>query len=424
MNNQEKPSATSICVIGLGYVGLPLAITFSEKFDVIGIDISSKRISELNDGIDMTREVFQQELKSTSCKFSTNIQDAAVCNVFVVGVPTPIDDEFRPDLKPLIEACKSVASVLNYGDIVIFESTVYPGTTEDVCVPILEEYSGLSFNLDFFVGYSPERINPGDKKNTLKNIPKVVSGSTPEVSLRVQSIYDAVLNAPTHLAPSIKVAEGAKIIENTQRDMNIAIMNEFSRIFSQLNINLYDVIDAAKTKWNFLPFEPGLVGGHCIGVDPYYLIEKSSSSGYNPDFLVTGRRLNETMVDFMIEKIVFAANDKKIIMNGARILILGYTFKANCPDIRNTKVKDLREKLQHWGAHVRVLDPWVSVSDCELCEIVSDETLIDLQYDIVISAVDHTCFSELTASDISNKYSCRLVFDLKNSVIGAENVYK
>lgn len=416
-------SNVSICIIGLGYVGLPLAIEFAKKFNVIGVDISDKRVASLNQFCDDTKEVSSDELKKTSCKFTTDINDASGCNVYIVGVPTPIDEEFRPDLNPLKQACETVAYAISPGDIVVFESTVYPGTTEEICVPILEQRSGLKLNSDFFVGYSPERINPGDKENTLTTIPKVVSGSTPEVAVFVQELYQSILTAKTHLAPSIKVAEGSKIIENTQRDMNIAIMNEFSRIFSNLNVDLYDVLNAAKTKWNFLPFKPGLVGGHCIGVDPYYLIEKSSNSGYSPDFLVSGRRLNEGMVDFIVDQIVFRANRKSILINGATVLILGYTFKPNCPDIRNTKVEDLRNKLINWGASVTVFDPWVVDTDAKKMDVQVKDPSIESSFDIVISAVNHECFAENKESSIREKYGCRLVFDIQDSIEGAETVY-
>ncbi|WP_282123439.1 nucleotide sugar dehydrogenase [Algibacter mikhailovii] len=365
--NKEK-----IAIIGLGYVGLPLARLFATKYSVVGFDINEHRISELQQGKDTTLEVEDDVLKAVlktnsdeniGLYCSSNIDDIKDCNYYVVTVPTPIDKNNRPDLTPLYKSSETVAQVLKKGDIVIYESTVYPGVTEDECVPILEQKSGLKFNSDFFAGYSPERINPGDKEHTVDKILKVTAGSTPEIGVKVNNLYASVITAGTHLAPTIKVAEAAKVIENSQRDINIAFVNELAKIFNLMNINTHDVLEAAGTKWNFLPFKPGLVGGHCIGVDPYYLAQKAQEVGYHPEIILAGRRVNDSMGQYIASEVVKMMLKNNLKVNGGRVLMLGITFKENCPDVRNTKIVDVIKHLKEFGLDITIYDPWANPSE-------------------------------------------------------------
>ncbi len=403
----------TLAIIGLGYVGLPLAVEFGKKYTTIGFDINAKRIEELKEGYDRTLEVSQEELQAAkNLSFTTSIEDIKRANIYIVTVPTPIDEHKNPDLTPLIMASRTVGRVLKKGDIVIYESTVYPGCTEEVCVPELERESGLKFNEDFFCGYSPERINPGDKKHRLPTIKKVTSGSTPEVARRVDELYKSIITAGTHLAPSIKVAEAAKVIENAQRDINIAFVNELALIFDRLGIDTLDVLEAAGTKWNFLPFRPGLVGGHCIGVDPYYLAYKAKEVGYHPQIILAGRRTNDEMGIFVANKVVKLLIHKGHKVKGSRALILGITFKENCPDIRNSRVIDVIRELQDFGIAVDVYDPWADKDE------VKREYDLDLlinkpdfkAYDSVILAVAHEQFKKLPYKEIPQK---SVVFDIK-----------
>jgi UDP-N-acetyl-D-galactosamine dehydrogenase len=405
-----------IAVIGLGYVGLPLAVAFGERRPVVGFDINHTRIDELNAGKDVTREVSADELAAASgLLFCTSADDLAQCQVFIVTVPTPIDEFKRPDLTPLIKASETVGKVLKPGDIVVYESTVYPGATEEVCVPVLERVSGLRFNQDFFAGYSPERINPGDKEHRIATIMKVTSGSTPAVADEVDALYADIITAGTHKASSIKVAEAAKVIENTQRDVNIALMNELSMIFGRLGIDTHDVLAAAGTKWNFMPFKPGLVGGHCIGVDPYYLTHKAQAIGYHPEIILAGRRVNDGMGPYVAAELV-----KKMIKAGhtvahARVLVLGFTFKENCPDLRNTRVIDVVRELKEFGCSVDVSDPWVSSEDVEReygISLVKAAPKGD--YDALILAVPHNEYLGMTAGDFrAYLKQGGVLFDLK-----------
>ena len=405
-----------IAVIGLGYVGLPLAVVFGEKRAVVGFDINQTRIDELNAGKDVTREVSADELAAASgLLFCTSADDLAQCQVFIVTVPTPIDEFKRPDLTPLIKASETVGKVLKPGDIVVYESTVYPGATEEVCVPVLERVSGLRFNQDFFAGYSPERINPGDKEHRIATIMKVTSGSTPAVADEVDAMYADVITAGTHKASSIKVAEAAKVIENTQRDLNIALMNELSMIFGRLGIDTHEVLAAAGTKWNFLPFKPGLVGGHCIGVDPYYLTHKAQAIGYHPEIILAGRRVNDGMGPHVAAELV-----KKMIKAGhtvahARVLVLGFTFKENCPDLRNTRVIDVVRELKEFGCSVDVSDPWVSSEEAEREYGISlVEAAPNGDYDALILAVPHNEYLGMTAGDFrAYLKEGGVLFDLK-----------
>jgi UDP-N-acetyl-D-galactosamine dehydrogenase len=405
-----------IAVIGLGYVGLPLAVAFGEKRPVVGFDINQTRIDELNAGKDVTREVSAEELAMASgLLFCTSADDLAQCQVFIVTVPTPIDEFKRPDLTPLIKASETVGKVLKPGDIVVYESTVYPGATEEVCVPVLERVSGLRFNQDFFAGYSPERINPGDKEHRIATIMKVTSGSTPAVADEVDALYADIITAGTHKASSIKVAEAAKVIENTQRDVNIALMNELSMIFGRLGIDTHDVLAAAGTKWNFMPFKPGLVGGHCIGVDPYYLTHKAQAIGYHPEIILAGRRVNDGMGPHVAAELV-----KKMIKAGhtvahARVLVLGFTFKENCPDLRNTRVIDVVRELKEFGCSVDVSDPWVSSEDVEREYGISlTEAASNGDYDALILAVPHNEYLGMTAGDFrAYLKQGGVLFDLK-----------
>ena len=391
-----------IAVIGLGYVGLPLAHAFSKKYEVVGIDINQERIDELNAGFDRTLELTETQVKealSNGMHFTTKIEDAADCNIYIVTVPTPITEDNEPDLTPLIKSSQAVGSVLKKGDIVIYESTVYPGVTEEVCVPELEKTSGLKFNEDFYCGYSPERINPGDKEHTVTKILKITSGSTPKVAKTVDALYRSIIEAGTHLAPTIKVAEAAKVIENTQRDVNIALMNELALIFDTMDIDTQAVIEAAATKWNFIKLSPGLVGGHCIGVDPYYLTHKAQKMGYMPNLILNARNLNDGMGKLIAEKTVkFMVKEGKKIKD-ANVLVLGVTFKENCPDMRNTKVVDIIDELQDYGCNVDVYDYWVDESDKKSkTHIPFIDTLPENshKYEAIIVAVAHDKFKEIT----------------------------
>jgi len=394
-----------IAIIGLGYVGLPLAHAFSEKYKVVGLDINQERIDELNRGFDRTLELDEKQVKESmdnGMVYTSNIEDAKICNIFIITVPTPIDASNRPDLTPLIKSSQAIAKVLKKGDIVIYESTVYPGVTEEVCVPELEKVSGLVFNKDFFAGYSPERINPGDKEHTVKKILKVTSGSTPEVAKRVDALYDSVIEAGTHLASSIKVAEASKVIENTQRDVNIALINELALIFDTMGIDTNEVIEAAATKWNFIKLTPGLVGGHCIGVDPYYLTYKAEELGYKPNLILGARQINNGMGKYIAEQTVkqMIAYDKKV--KDANILILGVTFKENCPDMRNTKVVDIIEELKTYGCTVDVFDPWVDPTEPKQHYkhgIIDNPFEKNKKYDAIVLAVAHQQFKDLDRAE-------------------------
>lgn len=401
-----------IAIIGLGYVGLPLAVEFGKKYDVVGFDINQSRIDELKNGVDRTLEVDSEGLKSaTRLSYSTQINDIKKCNVYIVTVPTPVDEYKRPDLTPLIKASETVGKALKKGDIVVYESTVYPGCTEEDCVPVLERVSGLKFNEDFFCGYSPERINPGDKEHTVTKILKVTSGSTPEIADKVDAMYGSIITAGTHKASSIKVAEAAKVIENSQRDINIAFVNELSIIFSKMGIDTLDVLAAAGTKWNFLPFRPGLVGGHCIGVDPYYLTFKAESMGYHPEVILAGRRINDNMGAYVAKEVVKLLIKKSHKVDGARILVLGITFKENCPDIRNSRVIDVISELSDFGCAVEVYDPWADVAE------VKHEYRLALvekpsgKYDAVVLAVAHKEFVTLDIDTLKKENS--VVYDIK-----------
>ena len=405
-----------LAVIGLGYVGLPLAVEFGKKRSAIGFDVNPKRIEELRSGLDATLEVDAAELSQASqLTFSTNLEDLRACNCFIVTVPTPIDEHKRPDLTPLIKASQSIGQVLKLGDIVIYESTVYPGCTEEDCVPILEKVSGLKFNQDFFAGYSPERINPGDKEHRVTNIKKVTSGSTPEVADLIDALYNQIIVVGTHKAPSIRVAEAAKVIENTQRDLNIALINELALIFNRMDIDTEAVLQAAGSKWNFLPFRPGLVGGHCIGVDPYYLTHKAQSIGYHPEVILAGRRLNDGMGAYVASQLVKAMTKKSIQVNGARILIMGLAFKENCPDVRNTKVVDIYRELLDYNCEVDIYDPWIN-SEEALHEygVQMLQKLDGQKYHGIILAVAHQQFKEMGIEKIrSFGKSKNVLYDLK-----------
>lgn len=391
-----------IGVIGLGYVGLPLAVEFGKHYDTVGFDIKSDRIRELEAGRDSTLEVTRHELKAAKrLQYTAQLADLKKCRVFVVTVPTPIDNYKRPDLTPLVKASETVGKVLKKGDIVVYESTVYPGCTEEVCIPVLEKFSGLKFNVDFYAGYSPERINPGDKEHRLTTIKKVTSGSTPEIADFVDSLYASIVKAGTHKASSIRVAEAAKVIENTQRDVNIALINELALIFNRLGIDTQEVLQAAGSKWNFLPFRPGLVGGHCIGVDPYYLTHKAQEIGYHPEMILAGRRINDNMGLYVASEIAKLMNSRRIHVNGARVLVLGLTFKENCPDLRNSKVVDVITELKKLGAKVDVHDPWVDGREAKheygVRPIPSPKKG---QYDAIVVAVAHKEFAELGVQNI------------------------
>ena len=411
-----------ICIVGLGYVGLPLAVAFAEKYSVIGFDVIQERIDELSAGNDRTLEVSSEALEAIAenIAYTTNIEDIKSANIYIITVPTPIDKSSRPDLTPLIESSSTVGNVLTKDDLVIYESTVYPGVTEEVCVPILEKKSGLFFNKDFFVGYSPERINPGDKHHTVTHILKVTSGSTPEIAQRVDKLYLSIITAGTHLASSIKVAEASKVIENTQRDVNIALINELALIFDQMGIDTNEVIEAAATKWNFIKLSPGLVGGHCIGVDPYYLTFKAEELGYKPNLILSSRQINNGMSKYIAEKTI-----KEMILLGrlikdAKILIMGVTFKEDCPDMRNSKVMDIYEELQDYGADVDVYDPWAEAEEAKTFygdNVVTDPRLSQTRYEAIIVAVGHSQFKKWTTQDYQNiSVDKAITIDVKNIV--------
>jgi UDP-N-acetyl-D-glucosamine/UDP-N-acetyl-D-galactosamine dehydrogenase len=391
-----------LAIIGLGYVGLPLAVEFGKKQSVVGFDINQKRIAELNAGVDHTLETEPDELRAAEhLTFTTDLEDLRQCNCFVVTVPTPIDEHKQPDLTPLVKASETVGKVLKPGDIVIYESTVYPGCTEEDCVPVLEKFSGLSFNRDFFAGYSPERINPGDKEHRVTTIKKVTSGSTPEIADLVDALYNQIITAGTHKASSIKVAEAAKVIENTQRDLNIALINELALIFNRMGIDTEAVLQAAGSKWNFLPFRPGLVGGHCIGVDPYYLTHKAQSIGYHPEIILAGRRLNDGMGAYVVAQLVKAMTKRRLHVDGARILVMGLAFKENCPDLRNTRVVDIVGELRDYNCQVDVFDPWVSAEEAQHEYGITPIGLPEpATYDGIIVAVAHKQFREMGAEAI------------------------
>lgn len=410
-----------IAVIGLGYVGLPLARLFATKYSVVGFDINQSRIETLKLGNDTTLEIDSNLLREVLLETSTNkiglyctsiLSEIADCNYFIITVPTPVDKNNRPDLTPLYKSSETVGKVLKKGDIVIYESTVYPGVTEEECVPVLEKISGLKFNEDFFAGYSPERINPGDKEHTVDKILKVTSGSTPEIAKKVNQLYQSVITAGTYLAPSIKVAEAAKVIENSQRDINIAFVNELAKIFNILDIDTQAVLEAAGTKWNFLPFRPGLVGGHCIGVDPYYLAQKAQENGYHPEIILAGRRLNDSMGDYVASQVVKLMIKKGITINGAGLLMLGITFKENCPDVRNTKIVDVIRSLEDYGIKVSVCDPWANPEEV-LHEygLNSSKDIPNDSFDAIVLGVAHQEFLNLDFNSIRNKNS--IIYDVK-----------
>jgi UDP-N-acetyl-D-galactosamine dehydrogenase len=412
---------TKIAVIGLGYVGLPLARLFATKYPVVGFDINQNRINELNSGIDATLEVSEELLKQVlvaqpsdakGLYCSCAIEDIRNCNVYIVTVPTPVDKNNRPDLTPLYKSSETVGKVLKKGDIVIYESTVYPGVTEEECIPVLERVSGLKFNSDFFAGYSPERINPGDKEHTVEKILKVTSGSTPEIGQRVNQLYQSVIAAGTHLAPSIKVAEAAKVIENSQRDINIAFVNELAKIFNLLEIDTHAVLEAAGTKWNFLPFKPGLVGGHCIGVDPYYLAQKAQEKGYHPEIILAGRRLNDSMGEYVASQVVKLMIKKGITINQAKLLMMGITFKENCPDVRNTKIVDVVHALEDYGIAVTIFDPWAKPEEVKHeYGLTTVNALPDSVFDAIVLGVAHKEFADIDFTLLKTANS--VVFDVK-----------
>jgi len=411
-----------ICVIGLGYVGLPLAHAFSEKYEVVGFDINKARIDELNSGFDRTQELTESQVKESlnnAMKFTLNVDDIKDCNIYIVTVPTPIDESNEPDLTPIIKSTETVGKVLKKDDIVIYESTVYPGVTEEVCVPILEKHSGLKFNETFYCGYSPERINPGDKEHTVTKILKITSGSTPQIAKKVDELYKSIITAGTHLAPTIKVAEAAKVIENTQRDVNIALINELAMIFDLMNINTHDVIEAAATKWNFIKLTPGLVGGHCIGVDPYYLTHKAQSLGYMPNLILGARQINNGMSKLIADKAIkkMVKLDKKL--KNANVLVMGVTFKENCPDMRNSKVLDIIKELEEYECNVEVYDYWVDKSDIESKHLnfIDELPLNSKKYDSIIVAVGHDKFKEITTEQYQSMSNGEtIIIDVKGIV--------
>ena len=405
-----------IAIMGLGYVGLPLAVEFGKKVQTMGFDINLQRIQELNNFQDHTLEVSAEELAQVeNLSYSSHIEQLKQCNFFIVTVPTPIDNFKQPDLTPLIKASQSIAQILKQGDVVVYESTVYPGATEEVCIPVLEQYSGLVFNQDFFVGYSPERINPGDKQRKVTNILKITSGSTDEVADYIDTVYQLIIEAGTYKAPSIKVAEAAKVIENTQRDVNIALINELALIFNKMNIDTEEVLKAAGTKWNFLPFRPGLVGGHCIGVDPYYLTHKAQSLGLHPEIILAARRLNDRMGEYVATQLIKEMVKQRIQVVGARILILGLSFKENCQDIRNTKIVDMVKALKEYDLDLDIYDPWVSPQEVEheygFAPLL---TLEQHQYDAIVIAVAHDQFKQMSVNDFEKLGKAQhVLYDLK-----------
>ncbi|MCF6294149.1 MAG: nucleotide sugar dehydrogenase [Flavobacteriaceae bacterium] len=414
----------TIAIIGLGYVGLPLAVEFAKKYHVVGFDINENRIKELRQGVDKTLEVESNDLKQVlihdldsefGLYISSNPEDLEKTNIYIITVPTPTDALNKPVFTPLIKASETVGKVLSKGDIVIYESTVYPGATEDVCVPIVEKQSGLKYNEDFFVGYSPERINPGDKKHTVTKILKVTSGSTPEIAEQVDQLYKTIITAGTHLAPSIKVAEAAKVIENSQRDINIAFVNELSKIFRLLDIDTKAVLEAAGTKWNFINFTPGLVGGHCIGVDPYYLAQKAIESGYNPEIILAGRKMNDSMGSYVAQETVKMMIKKGATIKGSNVLVLGITFKENCPDIRNSRVIDIIREFETYDVNVDVYDPWASKDEVEHeynLDLITAISSLKANYDAIILAVSHNQFLELNLTGF--KSDIGVIFDVKS----------
>jgi UDP-N-acetyl-D-galactosamine dehydrogenase len=415
-------SSEKIAIIGLGYVGLPLARLFATKFPVVGFDINQERVNELMSGTDSTLEVEDEVLQAvlvdqksdqTGLFCSFDIEDIKDCTYYIITVPTPVDKNNRPILTPLVKASETVGSVLKKGDIVVYESTVYPGATEEDCIPVLERVSGLTFNEDFYAGYSPERINPGDKLHTVEKILKVTSGSTPEIGKKVDDLYKSVITAGTHLAPTIKVAEAAKVIENSQRDINIAFVNELAKIFNLMDINTHDVLAAAGTKWNFLPFRPGLVGGHCIGVDPYYLAQKAQEFGYHPEIILAGRRLNDSMGEYVASEVVKLMIKKDIKVKNAEVLVLGITFKENCPDVRNTKVVDVVASLKEFGVNVSIYDPWADEEEvAHEYNLTSSQSIPKKKFDTLVLAVAHNEFTELNFEDILKEN--HVVYDVKN----------
>ena len=435
-----KSTKNNIAIIGLGYVGLPLARLFATKFPVVGFDINQARVAELRNGHDSTLEVEDTDLQAVLLEknpvalstpalegsgennglyCSHNLDDIRDCNVFVVTVPTPVDKNNRPDLTPLYKASETVGNVLKKGDIVIYESTVYPGATEEECVPVLERVSGLTFNKDFFVGYSPERINPGDKEHTVEKILKVTAGSTPEIGERVDALYKEVITAGTHLAPTIKVAEAAKVIENSQRDINIAFVNELAKIFNLMDIDTHAVLEAAGTKWNFLPFKPGLVGGHCIGVDPYYLAQKAQEVGYHPEIILAGRRLNDSMGDYVASQVVKCMIKKGLTVNGADVLMLGITFKENCPDVRNTKIVDVVRALADYGIKVTIYDPLANPEEVNHeYGLTTTNQLPGQKYDAVVLGVAHKQFMKIDINTL--KKDNAIVYDVKGVLAEAD----
>lgn len=423
-------NTNKIAVIGLGYVGLPLARLFATKYNVVGFDINQRRVEELERGKDLTLEVeddiLQAVLKSSNDSenglyVSCDLEDIRDCNYYIVTVPTPVDKNNRPDLTPLYKSSETVGKVLKRGDIVIYESTVYPGVTEEECIPVLEKISGLKFNEDFFAGYSPERINPGDKEHTVEKILKVTSGSTPEIGKKVDELYRSVIIAGTHLAPTIKVAEAAKVIENSQRDINIAFVNELAKIFNLLNIDTHAVLEAAGTKWNFLPFKPGLVGGHCIGVDPYYLAQKAQEHGYHPEIILAGRRLNDSMGKYVAEQVVKTMIKQNIKVNGAKVLNLGITFKENCPDVRNTKAVDVIKALEDYALEVTTYDPWANPEEVkheynlecrsEFNSFIPNDSEESLKFDVIVLTVAHKEFLDLDLNKLLKENG--VVYDVK-----------
>lgn len=424
MNSSDD---TRLAVIGLGYVGLPLAVAFGRKMSVVGYDINAERIRELKSGVDRTLEVSAEDLgASTGLVYTDNLQEVADCNVYIITVPTPIDTARRPDFDPLLKSSAAIGSVLKKGDIVIYESTVYPGVTEEVCVPVLEKASGLKFNEDFYCGYSPERINPGDKERTVTKIMKVTSGSTPEVAGYVDSLYQLIIEAGTHKASSIRVAEASKVIENTQRDVNIALMNELAMIFHRVGIDTHEVLAAAGTKWNFMKFNPGLVGGHCIGVDPYYLAHKAAMLGYNPELILAARRINDEMGPHVANRVLRLMAKAGLNIVGSRILMLGLAFKENCPDLRNTKVVDVLRDLSETNAKIDVYDPWVDPEEAVKeygVELVSEPA--PSSYDAVILAVAHSEFMPDSGFDFSALLKpTGIVFDVKGVLPAAKNIFR
>ena len=414
-------SKKNIAVIGLGYVGLPLARLFATKYSVVGFDINQARVKELMSGVDSTLEVENEVLKSAlkeennnsnGLYCSANLEDIKNCNYYIITVPTPVDKNNRPDLTPLYKSSETVGKVLKKGDVVVYESTVYPGVTEDECVPVLEKTSGLKFNEDFYVGYSPERINPGDKEHTVEKILKVTAGSTPEIGKQVNDLYAEVITAGTHLAPTIKVAEAAKVIENSQRDINIAFVNELAKIFNMMGIDTQDVLEAAGTKWNFLPFKPGLVGGHCIGVDPYYLAQKAQEIGYHPEIILAGRRMNDSMGQYVAAEVVKLMLQNDIKVKGAKILVLGITFKENCPDVRNTKVVDVIKSLKEYGVDITVYDPLANPAEVKHeYNLETTKSLPEVKFDSIVLTVAHKEFLNIDLNKFKNKGA--VVYDVK-----------